>query len=405
MSQPAPQPEAQHSVRPKALSPWYRSVVTLMRGLYYRQVSVVWQQDQTIWDSYANIPKLIIASHRNGATDGIVYQQVFATAPSLVSAQLLRGAMKLLFTGIAVVRDKDVARYAMQKSAYLNPIDAAVRQLQSGGDVIIMPEGSSCWHPSPLAYQHGMARVVEKMLQAGDAFVVVPMGIFYQAPERFRSRVSVQVGSPFCPSLTAQNSVMQQLSIALDAVSVNCQDRQHFNRVQAAAYQAYRQGEDYGTAFLRLQQQPMLTSRTAAESTDPTDPLKMQQVLGVASIPEGILNRNADTSITSRGLSWLWLVGYVALCVCFAPVWLASKLAAKLSDARNNLAFFRIVLASVALPVTVLLWLGVLAVLWYLNWTVTLRVLLSMWGLALLGFMFYPEVLPSDMTEVDLAND
>ena len=218
----------------------------LLRTLYYRRVDI-------LGTPCRDRPTLYLLSHRNGAIDGIVYQKALGDTPSLISIQLLRGPLRLLFDGIPVVRGKDRARYGILADAVAAPVAAAIAQLRAGGSLALYPEGTSDWGYRPLPYHSGMAVIVAQLRAAGADFVVQPAAAYYSKPDGFRSRVSLNMGAPFTPQGESVAELQDELAAALDAVSVNCADAAHFNQVQHAAWQAAQQGEDYGVAFLRAQ--------------------------------------------------------------------------------------------------------------------------------------------------------
>lgn len=334
----------------KRLSRRHYGLAWLTAHAYYRKI--------TVYGAIRSAaPTLFIASHRNGATDGQIYVKALGRVPTLISVQLLRhGWLRLLFDGIAVVRDKDVQRYGLDKSSVTSPLQAAVRQIKSGGSVCIMPEGSSEWQPAPQPYLPGMA-VIAARLQAADCdFVVQPLGIFYTCPDGFRSRVSVVRGEAFVPQGRDVRTLHAEFSAALNKVSVNCTDAATFNRIQAQAWQQSRQGADFGAAFL-----------TAQHST-----------VGTADLE-------------AANLRWWQRLAQGLFIAAFFPVVLAALVAEKWADGRNNVTFFRLLGALAVLPLLfaawlfVLLWQPGLALVWILiGW---------------LGWLGWPEPLPQPLPE------
>ena len=227
----------------------------LLRILYYRRVDI-------LGTPCRDRPTLYLLSHRNGAIDGIVYQKALGDTPSLISIQLLRGPLRLLFDGIPVVRDKDRARYRIKADTVAAPVAAAIAQLRAGGSLALYPEGTSAWEFRPLPYHNGMAVIAAKLLAAGVDFVVQPAAAYYSKPDGFRSRVSLIFGAPFVPQGESVAALQKELAAALDAVSVNCANAAQFNQIQQAAWQAAQRGEDYGVAFIKAQ--------TVANTESPT---------------------------------------------------------------------------------------------------------------------------------------
>lgn len=83
--------------RSTALGAWYRWVLACMRRASFVRVLI----GGTV-PGPRRRPRRIIAGHRNGAIDGALVQSAFPDAQYLVSMQLLRGPLRLLFTGIPV---------------------------------------------------------------------------------------------------------------------------------------------------------------------------------------------------------------------------------------------------------------------------------------------------------------
>ncbi len=224
-------------------------------------------------------PRLYIASHRNGAIDGCALASAAPGAQFLVSAQLLRHPLlRLLFTGVPVVRPKDVERYGMDPSEIADPVTAGVRHLAAGGDLVVLPEGTSEWSHAPQSYRKGAARIVAACRAQGVDVEVLPVGLFYSAPDRYRSRVEVLLGDPVrfpddgrspqgpsspgvdspgagAPQRAEADRLHEVLSAALDAVSVDCPDEASFQAVLSAAGAAARDGEGFTESFLAHQRQ------------------------------------------------------------------------------------------------------------------------------------------------------
>lgn len=136
----------------------------------------------------ARRPRLIIASHRNGAIDGHQVLAAFPHAQFLVSIQLLRHwFLRLFIAGIPVVRPKDVERYGLDPASVASPVEAGLAHLRRGGDLGIFPEASSEWGHRPQPYKSGAARIACSLIADGIDVEVIPVGLFYSTPDRFRS--------------------------------------------------------------------------------------------------------------------------------------------------------------------------------------------------------------------------
>jgi 1-acyl-sn-glycerol-3-phosphate acyltransferase len=293
-------------------------LIALMRGFYFRRIRAP-----------APIPatgaRLFLISHRNGAIDGYM---ALAAAPDMqfmLSAQLLRHPfLRLMFTGIPVVRARDVQRHGMKRSAFADPVETACAVLRAGGALGIFPEGYSEWGPHPLPYQAGGARIVRRLLEEGAALQVIPLGLFYRAPDRFRSDVEVLAGPPVVLPAKAvdehrrhwEKRIDAALGAALDAVSVNCPDQETFEQVErlaAAEVDAVGSDASYALAFRRWQ---------AAENR----PLP-------SSIPPALPGKPAP-----------WAYPFIAVFYLFcAPILGAGAFMGKKADAKNTISFFRFI--------------------------------------------------------------
>ncbi|MFC2303857.1 MAG: hypothetical protein ACFNT5_01555 [Cardiobacterium hominis] len=369
----------------------------LLRTLYYRRVDI-------LGTPCRDRPTLYLLSHRNGAIDGFVYQKALGDTPSLISVQLLRGPLRLLFDGIPVVRGKDRARYGIPADAVAAPVAAAIAQLRAGGSLALYPEGTSDWGYRPLPYHSGMAVIVAQLRAAGADFVVQPAAAYYSKPDGFRSRVSLNMGAPFTPQGESVAELQNELAAALDAVSVNCADAAHFNQVQHAAWQAAQQGEDYGAAFLRAQHanhpanigcasahRPLTTELpphappiTAASATDMPPPpqgegrgegggceavvAKTTPTLGHVcnlNFPPlrsgGGTGRECENRVaTAFKTKYKQTLAPLALCLTCPLIVAGACLAARAADGRNNTSFFRILGGMAGALLQIPLWLAAL---------------------------------------------
>ena len=319
--------------------PWHRGLAWLLRNFYFRV--------RVVGASPVSRPgQVILCSHRNGAIDGYLLLAAFPDAKFLVSVQLLRNPLlRLMFGGIPVARDKDVARYGVSKQQFPNPIAAGMACLQAGGCLAIFPEGSSEWGPHPLPYEPGAARIVRMALAEGLAVEVVPVGLFYDAPDRFRSRAEVLVGEAIALPARGDDDkrawearIRAALNQGLDAVSVNCPDAASFADVETLARTDAGRGDSYALAFKAHE-----TKARAGEA------------LAVAAAA-------VDPPAAAPRRFWNWPCS-AAFVVLLAPVLALAGWAGSKADGRNTTSFFRLAGGFAA----ALLWLPTLALLFYLH--------------------------------------
>lgn len=291
-------------------------------------------------------PRLIISSHRNGAIDGHQVLAAFPRAQFLISIQLIRSwFLRLFIAGIPVVRPKDVERYNLDPASVASPVETATAHLRRGGDLGIFPEASSEWGHRPQPYKSGAARIACTLIEEGIDVEVIPVGLFYSTPDRFRSRAEVARGKPITiPFRNGQDrsvweaEVASAMGSALDDVSVNCPDEETFERIQAKALNVARMTAGgtatFAKAFLDLQRD---STMTAGDST--TDNTAGAPAAG-APAPAAVGNAS-PASPASPAITVLRWVG-LALMWLFAPVLAAAAFAGSRADGRNTVTFFRL---------------------------------------------------------------
>lgn len=324
---------------PEASLGWgHRFINAAMRTLYFGRIPVLDLSAESAAHEHPR-PRLIISSHRNGAIDGHQVLAAFPRAQFLISIQLIRHwFLRLFIAGIPVVRPKDVERYNLDPASVASPVEAGTSHLRRGGDLGIFPEASSEWGHRPQPYKSGAARIACTLLEEGIDLEVIPVGLFYSTPDRFRSRAEVVRGRPIMiPDRNGQDrsvweaEVASALGSALDEVSVNCPDEETFERIQANALKVARRtpgaAATFAKAFLDLQRD---TSTAAADGPP------------AAASP-------AITVLRWVGLALMWL---------FAPVLGAAGFAGSRADGRNTVTFFRLLGGFAA----VMVWVPVLIV-------------------------------------------
>src|SRR5207253_5350070 len=116
----------------------------------------------------------------------------------MISTQLRRHLIgRLFFTGIEVVRDKDEG----ESGTNIEALNHCMKLLRTGGALFVFPEGTSTLGPRHLPFKSGAARILATYLESGSPIQVVPLGITYECPCAFRSRVEVVADGPVGPEL------------------------------------------------------------------------------------------------------------------------------------------------------------------------------------------------------------
>jgi 1-acyl-sn-glycerol-3-phosphate acyltransferase len=328
----------------------WRSAVSL----YFNRVAVV--HPERLPRSGAT---LFIGLHRNGAVDGFVYHRVVPRAVFMISTQLRRSALgRLFFTGIEVVRDKDRDGSAAERARNQAALEGCLALVRAGGELFVLPEGTSDLGPRHLPFKRGAAHIAEACLARGLPLQIVPLGIHYERAWAFRSNVEVVVGEPVDAQLPegseAERSAIlhERFTRALEAVGFNVDSAAEQERAEKLAYAAtLGTGHGYFRALKTFERGvPAPVAEALARLEGKCANLQLLRHQGVPLVP-----------IAS---AWLYLLALLvlgpvvlgALLLNLPPLVISMAASAKMADARNVVALWRIL---VGLPA---LWLWAIAV-------------------------------------------
>src|SRR5690349_10533634 len=194
---------------------WSRTICRAVSGVYYRRIHLVGREHLP----HGAGPILYVGLHRNGAIDGMVYKRLFPRATFLVAARLLSSAFRrLFFTGIPVTREKD-GMSAADRRANAAALEACARELILGRELFVLPEGTSDLGPRHLPFKPGVAKILQRALAAGARVTVIPVAIFYERPEAFRSDVTVVVGPRIPTTLAAELSESRRVATLMARIT------------------------------------------------------------------------------------------------------------------------------------------------------------------------------------------
>lgn len=326
---------------------------------------------------------LYLGLHRNGVMDALPYIEAAPNAAYLVSAQLHRTALgRFMFPGIAVSRDKDRSRGIEADNR--QSIARCVDLLASGGELFVMPEGTSSLGPHRLPLKPGAARIAQAVLARGRPLTVVPVAVHYECAWAWQSRVEVVFGTPLhlTPELgTTAKAIQRRFSAALDDVGINVDSIDELRLIEMLAYGAtLGTGLRYSHCLKRFERNvpPKLRhdAATLDTATGRTPVLKHQ------GIP-----------LTLTGTT----LPYIAAWALLAPIMLAAVLvnlpplvaahlgARRLADELNVVAFFRML---VGVPVAMIWTVLAIAVFWLYWGPFAALAYVSLSGLALR--LWYP---------------
>ena len=372
---------------------WYRILLRITTRIYYRRVRVVYLAPLAIGDG----PVLFLGLHRNGAVDGMLYKSVFPRAVFLVARRLLRSWFtRLYFTGIPVTREHDDDLSSRRDNP--RSLAAAVEHLGVGGQLFILPEGTSDLGPRHLPFKPGAAKVLDAALERGITPLVVPMGIFYESAPSFRSAVCIVVGPPLdvtlAPSLSDRSArvaeLMARITASLEAIAVEAEDAATLRHIEAVSVLA---ADGFGETSWRVQK--MLTRAVSSHVIPRSTRCNTEPAPALPSLDmtQAAVDRAGVPRFSKHGPLWnaFWLAlqapivgaSFLLNIVPVAGAWLAGR---RLSDARNTVALWRILVGA---PLAVLWGLGVLATSIAMR-SFSLPIIYAV--MTVLGLVAYPEL-------------
>lgn len=280
---------------------------------------------------------LYVATHRNGALDAAPYAMAVPRAVPLISAQLHRTWLgRFLFSGIAVARAKDRERGISVDNR--QSIEQSITLLQRGGELLVMPEGTSTLGSRHLPFQRGAARIAHAAVSTGLSLTIIPLGVHYEDPTTWQSRVEVLVGEPVQARPGDDVAAIHLIIVqGLESVGANFASGEAQHNAEMLAYASTL---DTKTAYaLALKNFEQSTPESLAEIAQPMALLVQQNHLclhqGVPLIP--------IVPWPLYALYWLALVPFVmGFCLLNAPALATGFIASrKLPDAPNVIAFWR----------------------------------------------------------------
>ncbi|MBG3128466.1 1-acyl-sn-glycerol-3-phosphate acyltransferase [Proteus mirabilis] len=315
---------------------YYRFISSAIREIYFSKISLIYHSRSQAENTH---PKLILCSHRNSAFDGYIVLKAFSNIQALASIQLLNSPlMRSFFTGIPVVRKKDRQRLGINANIFSSPSDAAIAHIKAGGNLLLFPEGSSEWGFQPLPYQRGAARIIRTLISEGVVFDIIPMGLFYIAPDKFSSKVEVYIGENICINSQKGNlsireweqNIHTEVSTSLNKISVNCPNIDIFEKASSYAFNKNKNGKSYAESFIDYQNNPLQSNND---------------------------NQNIENNSQHSILIWRY-TSFLLMYILF-PILLSSLVASHFADARNTISFFKILGGAIATTI----WLPILVIL------------------------------------------
>ncbi|OQX09460.1 MAG: hypothetical protein BWK76_22170 [Desulfobulbaceae bacterium A2] len=284
-------------------------------------------------------PVLYLGLHRNGALDGLPYLQATPHAAFLLSAQLHRSRLgRLLFPGIAVARRQDRSRGIRADND--QALEHCIQHLCDGGELFVLPEGTSSLGPRHLPFKSGAAHIAHRVLTEKVSLTVVPLAIHYERAWAWQSRVEVVVGQPLVLQPQDNNApaaLRRRFSGMLEDVGINLDSEEELTRVEMLASAAtLGSGLAYTDCLKHFE--AGIADSLRRETNILLAEAKNAGVLTHQGVPLMPLAASWRSCLT-----WLVLAPFVILFFATNPVpLLAGHLAGRLlADDRNVIAFWR----------------------------------------------------------------
>ena len=357
---------------------------TLMR-LFFREVEVVGLERVP-----PQGPRLLVANHVNSLVDPILVLGFLGVRPRILAKSTLWRhpvvAPLLMFAGaVPVYRKQDGAPVARN----LDTFERCCETLARGGTVLLFPEGASHNQPHRLPLKTGAARIALDTIvrHGGRGLKIVPLGLTYEAKDRFGSRVLALVGDPIDPQAEAAiyqerpreavRALTARLAEALEAVMVSHPTWEEARLVERAV------GLATSVAGAPLSQRFALRSRLLSGYADlaQRDPARAEELveavarhdraLEQAGLSDADLEPPAPT-LTRRARWLLALPALLGTALNFLPYRVPSWLSRRLTRTADEPATFKILASLVFVP---LAWVLEAAAAWILGGPA--------WGLAI----------------------
>lgn len=263
-------------------------LVRLAVGFFYRRIEVSGLENVP-----GEGPVLFVANHNNGLVDPMLVLHalprpvVFVAKSTLWKIPVLRSLLDLLGC-VPVVRKGEGEPEIPLKGEERNSgsFGRLAAELNGGGCVLIFPEGRSHSDPRLSELRTGAARV---LLLSKKSPVVIPVGLWFEQKEIFRSDVLVKFGAPLLPPTDPTvDAWTETMGAALEAVTLNADDWKDHEVVAAvdALYgervrKIFFEGKEEEKNFLEGEErsgrvgrsfrvrQALLTARKTMEKTHP----------------------------------------------------------------------------------------------------------------------------------------
>lgn len=171
----------------------------LMLHVFFREVEVTGRERIP-----RGVPLVFVANHNNSVVDSVLLLALPGARPRMLAKSTLfshpiMGPLLALVGALPVYRRQDAGA---DVSRNFETFAHCRKVLAAGGQIALFPEGRSHSEERRLPIKSGAARIVlEAEARQGSLGIrIVPVGLNYEAKDRFRSKVWVCVGHAVDPT-------------------------------------------------------------------------------------------------------------------------------------------------------------------------------------------------------------
>lgn len=234
-------------------------LLSLAIRLYYRKIKI--EGDRDLLNKG---PKIIIANHPNTLMDAwlIGYtckQSIYYMAKATFFNSPLKKRFLMSLGMIPINRSTDSRTKGVTN---LDSFEICYKVLEEGKTLVIFPEGNSFQDRFLRKLKSGTARIAletESRNNGKLGMKIIPVGLVYQQPDKFRSAVLVNIGTPIDPlphieefrkdSLKAARVLTEEMRIGLNALLVDSEDKEQetlSDKIVRIISSSYIKGEKKG---------------------------------------------------------------------------------------------------------------------------------------------------------------
>lgn len=210
--------------------------------LYYRQVRIIGREHLE-----TNGPKIILANHPNTLMDAwiighICNQRIYYMAKGTFFNTRIK---RWILGGLGMIPINRKSDSKIEGVSNLDSFEACYKLLEEGKTLVIFPEGNSYQERLLRKLKSGAARIAletELRNERNLGISIIPVGLNYTEPEKFRSSILANVGAPIDPkpyvelfktdTLKAARKLTEEIRVSMTRLLVNSEIKEEEKLVE-----------------------------------------------------------------------------------------------------------------------------------------------------------------------------